>query len=50
MVSFKDKNVERAVMVILGVAALAYLIFLIVQARAEDREAAEFFNRLRKGE
>jgi hypothetical protein len=46
--NFKDKTVERVIEVLLAAAVIAFIVFLIVQARGEDREAAEFFNQLRK--
>jgi succinate dehydrogenase hydrophobic anchor subunit len=48
MVSFKDKTVERVIGVLLAVAVIAFIIFLVVQARGEDKAAAEFFDQLRK--
>jgi hypothetical protein len=43
MVSFKDKNVERAVEVVLALAIACFIVFLIFQMIGEDRAAAEFF-------
>jgi hypothetical protein len=48
LISFKDKTVERTVEALLAVAVIAFIIFLIVQSRAEDIEAAKFFENLRK--
>jgi len=47
----KDKRLARAesiLAILLGLAILSYIVFLVVQAKQEDREAAEFFEKLKR--
>ena len=51
MMTEKDKFqmiVEKTVAVGLTLAVIAFIVFLILQARHEDKEAAEFFDKIRK--